>query len=244
MPYPPRKQSEGDVYHVITRGVGQQIIFEDDEDFSYFFKTLVSQAQKYEVEIWAWCLMSNHVHLLLRAPIETISKFMQQTKSSYAVYFNKQHGRNGALFQGRFTSVPIETDEQLITAVRYIHLNPTEAGEDLSYKWSSYIGYFKRKEIASDGKELVSSLFNGPKGFAQLHESGEKPSSGIPRRRIEEDEALKIAKQIIAPLSLYDIDSLKKSERNEYIARMKAAGLSVRQISRFTSVGHNIVARA
>lgn len=241
----PRKQSEGNVYHLVIRGVGQQIIFEDDKDLDFFMTALKDRAASYDIELWAWCLMSNHVHFIAKAPIETISRFMSALQSSYALYFNKRHDRKGRLFQGRFTSVPIENDEQLITAVRYIHLNPVKAGEKLDSPWSSY-GALAAGGKGIDGSSLVLEVFGGVEGFKKSHAGLQAAShpGNLPRMRIGEDEAIRLAKNLVSPLSLYDVKALPKAERNEKLKLMKDAGLSVRQIARFTGIGHNIVARA
>lgn len=246
MPYPPRAQSASDVYHVITWGAGQLAIFEDDQDRGRFMKILLERAEALGIGIWAWCLMGNHVHLLVQGPLKKVSNLLQGAKSQYARYFNKRHVREGSLFRGRYTSVPIQTDEQLVTTVKYIHLNPVEAGEGLESRWSSYVDYFDRKDVAPEGKKILGDLMGGPSGFAKSHENagGEKPK--LPRRRIGEDEALQLAQAVLAPLGLdvRSIGALDKAERDAHLARLKAAGLSVRQISRFTSIGQNIVARA
>ena len=244
MAYPPRARSEGDVYHVITRGTGQMIVFEDDQDRGYFMKLMREQAEAREIGIWAWCLMSNHMHFLMHGPLEEVSALFQSVKSRYARYFNNRHNRKGSLFQGRYTSVPIQNDEQLVSAVEYIHLNPVSAGEGLEYRWSSYKDYFDREDIASDGKEIISALMGGPAGFARSHKGTSATKVKLPRRRIGEDEAIEVAKAVLDPIGLHDVGALGKAERDAQLARLKAAGLSVRQISRLTSIGQNIVARA
>lgn len=244
MAYPPRTQSASDVYHVITRGIGQLIIFEDDKDREHFLQTMREQAESRGIGIWAWCLMSNHVHFLLHGNMSEISKLLQTVKASYARYFNVRHERSGSLFQGRFTSVPIQTDEQLIMAVEYIHQNPVKAGGKLKNRWSSYADYFDREDIAADGKKLIGDLMEGPSGFAKAHATPIATYPKLPRKMIDEDQALEIAKNVLGKLSIYDIGSLDKADRDDRLASLKDAGLSVRQISRLTSIGHNIVARA
>ena len=241
----PRKQSEGNVYHLITRGVGQQIIFEDDADRAYFMATLKDRAAKLGAELWAWCIMSNHVHLIVKAPIETVSRFMGALQSSYALYYNKRHERSGRLFQGRFTSVPIENDEQLVAAIRYVHLNPVKAGEELDSPWSSYDALASGGK-GVDGSSLVLEVFGGTNGFKKAHATREGATlpTNLPRMRLSEDEAIQRARATVAPHSLYDIKALPKAERNKLLKLLKDEGLSVRQVARCTGIGQNIVARA
>ena len=244
MAYPPRKQSEGNVYHVIARGVGQQIIFEDDEDRSLFMGFLERFCRKSNVAIWAWCLMENHVHLLLHGPIDEISSTMQNVQSSYAIRFNKRHTRKGSLFQGRFTSIPIESDAQLATVVRYIHLNPVKSGGSLASPWSSYRRFTGSSAVDPEAAELIFELFGGKEGFVAAHEVAAGAfASALQGVRPKDRDALQLAQAVISPMRIYDIRALSKTERNAYIARMKEAGLSVRQIARLTTIGQNIIAR-
>ena len=239
----PRKRSEGDVYHVVVRGVGQQIIFEDDADRNWFMTALRDKAEELGVQIWAWCLMSNHVHLVMKAPLEDVVVFMRQLQSRYALYFNRRHERAGTLFQGRFTSVPIENDEQLITAIRYLHLNPVKAGDALDSPWTSYNAYAEGR-MTGDGAALVLEVFGGVDNFKRSHaDNAAVVEPKLPRHRLNENDALALAQTTVAPLSLHDVKSLPKDERNAHIRALKAAGLSVRQIARFTGIGQNIVAR-
>ena len=136
-----RAIGESGFYHVVMRGVGKQVLFEDGQDRDGFLRRLRETCGELGVKIVAWCLMSNHVHLLLRGDMDAISRAMRRVESAYASRFNARHGRTGTLFQGRFTSVPVESDEQLCAAVRYIHLNPVKAGEPIDGPWSSYAEY-------------------------------------------------------------------------------------------------------
>ena len=113
-----RAQSSTGFYHVFHRGVNQFDIFEDDEDRQYYRDHLHKYARDLGVEVHAWCLMSNHYHLLVRADLEQLAMAMRRLDSSYALYFNKRHNRVGHLFQGRFKSEPIGEDEYYLTVLR------------------------------------------------------------------------------------------------------------------------------
>ena len=135
-----RKRSESGFYHVFQRGVCLFDIFEDDEDRKFYLKRLVRYASELHVEIHAWCLMSNHTHLLVRAQHETLSAVMRKIGSVYARYFNKRHGRTGPLFEDRFGSVCVETDSQFLSVMRYIHRNPIHHEERTlmgDYPWKN-----------------------------------------------------------------------------------------------------------
>lgn len=137
----PRILFPGAWYHVMNRGANHQSIFIDSNQRKLFLSLLQHISTVYKIEIHAYCLMTNHYHLLIRTPKPNLPEAMRYLDSVYAAKFNKYMGRDGPLFRGRFKSVLVDADEYLIHVARYIHLNPLEAKmvDDLStYRWSSY----------------------------------------------------------------------------------------------------------
>jgi len=137
----------GGLYHVIQRGNNRQLIFFEDEDRRAFLDRLERGAQDCACRVHAYCLMSNHVHLLVQTDRPNLSVFGQRLFGGYAKRINHHHRRSGHLFQGRFTSAPIAEDPSLLQVSRYIHLNPVAARmvkrpED--YPWSSLRAYLPR----------------------------------------------------------------------------------------------------
>ena len=128
MPRRARRSSESGYYHVMLRGNGRQVIFEDDLDRREFLRELSETMAQSGVSIVAWCLMSNHVHLLLADEQGSLSTAVHHLATRYARHFNRRTGHVGSVFDGRFKSVPVESDVQLLAAVRYIHENPVRAG--------------------------------------------------------------------------------------------------------------------
>ena len=146
MPRCAREKIGNGIYHICTRGNNKQDIFLDDKDREEYLNRLKHYKEKYKMHIYAYCLMTNHVHILVYDNDQDISKFMQGLNLSYAIYFNRRHGRIGHLFQERFTSVLVKSNAQLLYTSRYIHLNPVKANmvEEVSmHKWSSYHAYFE-----------------------------------------------------------------------------------------------------
>lgn len=143
MPRAARKKGEYGYYHLTMRGVGKQIIFEERGDYIHFLNLLKRFGLDTNVRICAFCLMENHVHLLIYDPEDHLSLFMQKLGGGYSWYFNYKYERTGHLFQDRFGSVPIESEERLLTVLRYILNNPREAGicRASEYEWSSYSRY-------------------------------------------------------------------------------------------------------
>ena len=248
-----RERCESNLYHVTVRGVGKQIIFEDDTDRRFFGKKMREYLKECDVELYAWCLMSNHVHLLLRSDLDLVAKFMQRLQTSYARHYNERHERTGHLFQNRFDSVPVTNDEQLMTVVRYIHRNPNDVpGQDYRrYEWSSYREYVRRPFVTH--VETVLEVFDSLDRFVAFHESGEGEGEDggdcMPKRvnhriKISDDEAISYAKELLGTKSLASIASLEKGPRNRCLVILKEAGMPIVQIARITGIGRNIIQRA
>lgn len=143
-----RKLSSSQIYHIMLRGNSGRDIFIDDEDRHRFLNILTDKKKDNEFVIYAYCLMDNHIHLLLKENKDNISHIMKRIGTAYAVYFNKKYQQNGHLFQDRFKSEVIEGELYLLAVIRYIHNNPLKARlvklpED--YKWSSYSEYLKNR---------------------------------------------------------------------------------------------------
>lgn len=161
MPRKARKKSQTEIYHIILRGINRQSIFEDDEDREKLLQTLLRYKEKCGYNIYAYCFMGNHFHLLLKKVNEELAQIMRRISGSYVYWYNHKYDRIGNLFQDRFKSEPIETDSYFLTAIRYIHQNPVKAGivsNIEEYKWSSYIEYTenKLKGLAKNGKQCYN----------------------------------------------------------------------------------------
>ena len=128
--------------HVIQRGNNRQIIFANEEDMQAYVTWLKDYSIKYQVNIHAWVLMTNHVHLLCTPSNSTgISNMMQSLGRMYVLYFNKRYKRSGTLWEGRFKSCLVQSEAYLLQLYRYIELNPVRANmvnDPAQYPWSSY----------------------------------------------------------------------------------------------------------
>ena len=125
----------------MERGIRRGAIYEDEGDYQVFLAIMKSAQEKYGCTLHAYCLMTNHFHLLIETDEVTVSKFMKQLASCYAIFFNRKYGYKGHLFEGRYKSCLVQDDAYFLQTSRYIHLNPAKAGmvahpED--YQWSSY----------------------------------------------------------------------------------------------------------
>lgn len=242
-----RQRSESRLYHVMARGVGRCIIFEDDDDRSVFLRILEQQMTKAAVTLHAWCLMDNHYHLLVSAELKNLSPFMRQLNSLYAQYFNERHQRVGHLFQGRFRSEAINTEEYFLAVLRYIHRNPIDAGlsDSCSYAWSSFDGYVDDPKLVDN--QLALSML-GESGFAELHEEDGRETRcidvGRTHSRVSNDEMVDIARSALGDIRVEEVAGLERSKRDEALRTLKKAHLSLRQIERLTGVSKSIVAEA
>lgn len=123
----PRVFASGLLYHVIVRGNHRQKTFRSGQDYQAYLARVARYRRKYGVRIYAYCLMPNHVHLLLESANAPVAKFMQGVQQSYTQYFNGVHHKVGHLFQGRYKAIVCEKDRYLLALIRYIHLNPVRA---------------------------------------------------------------------------------------------------------------------
>lgn len=249
MPRAARRQSESSIYHVINRGEGKQIIFEDDADRAFFMKRLTDLLERAGGTLLAWCLMDNHFHILVAIPLEQLGPLMHRLQTAYAGYYNRVHGHAGAVFGGRFKSEPVDTDEYLMTVVRYIHENPRKGGlsAGYDYHWSSYLEYCGEKGFADTA--FVLGVFGGLGQFKEFHDAqhdGERclEVGGVPRRSPNDEAARRIADRLLGEGAVASLRGADRGTRDLALAALKKEGLSVRQIQRLTGISLGVISKA
>lgn len=161
----PRLFAPGLLYHVIVRGNQRRKTFLNDTDYQAYIERLGRYRRKYGHTIHAYCLMPNHVHLLIESGTEPLGKFMQGLQQSYSQYFNLRHHKSGHVFQGRYKAIVCQQDEYLLQLIRYIHLNPVRAGMVKAAEKYSYSGH--RAYLEGKGSEIIDprkvlSMLSGP----------------------------------------------------------------------------------
>jgi putative transposase len=147
MPRPPRLQIPGATYHITSRGNRRQSIYLDDDDCRMFLLLRDRVVRRCAWHVSAYCLMTNHFHLLIETPMPNLSRGMHQLNGGYASYFNERHRLDGHLFEKRFDSRVVHTEEQLSDTLRYIAFNPVKAGlcdHPRDWPWSSFFGVDER----------------------------------------------------------------------------------------------------
>ncbi len=130
-------------HHIVQRGHNRQVVFAGEDDFRYYLDTLIKWKTEYGVKVYGYCLMTNHVHLVLEPPdeIAVLGRLMKRLAGRQTRYVNRLEGRRGTLWESRYKSSPIQTDEYLLACCRYVDLNPVRARMVVSpqdYHWSSY----------------------------------------------------------------------------------------------------------
>ena len=127
MARPIRIEYPGAFYHVISRGNERRAVFRGDNDYELFLNTLGEASDRFDVLIHAYCLMPNHLHLLIQTKDSNLSQFMKRLLGVYTIRFNRRHKRYGHLFQGRYKAYLLDQDSYFLELSRYIHLNPVKA---------------------------------------------------------------------------------------------------------------------
>ena len=241
-----RKRGRTDYYHLIVRGIGKQVLFEQPADYRYYLKQLEKCSEECCISICAYCLMENHVHLLVRDPDFCQSLFMKKLGICYALYFNEKYERTGHLFQDRFLSELIENEQYLLNVFRYILNNPVKAGlcSAAAYGWSSY-GEYDR-----EGSFVDTSIFHELIGdrdafrrFMCVDSDGECLDYDS-KKGWENYRAQQVISSYLDGKSGTVLQSMERKERDRALRELKGKGLTVRQLERLTGINRNVIQRA
>lgn len=242
-----RKVSSTGIYHVFMRGNNKQQIFLDEGDNERFMAILKEYSEKCGFSLLAYCLMGNHIHLLIKVGDIELSSVMKRIVVKFVYHYNVKYGRMGHLFQDRFGSEVVETDEYLLQAVRYIHQNPVKAGLCKSldeYKYSSFNEYFGECEEKYCDTELVLDMVSGDeyRAFHDDYNTDYKFMDIQPSRVIlSDEEAIKIVEQALKRAKINDLLKEDKDKQRKMAAKLRDKGLSVRQITRLTGITKHFV---
>jgi putative transposase len=251
MPRKGRKKSRSGVYHIMMRGINRQTIFEDDEDRHKFLETLKKYKDISGYELYSYCLMDNHVHLLMREIEEPIAKLIKRISSSYVYWYNVKYERIGHLFQERFKSENVESEAYFLTVLRYIHQNPLKAwlaNNVWDCKWTSIYEYVHIVEMVdinlglrlfSEDRNIALPLF---KKYMEQH-NHDQCLDDVVRVRLSDCEVKEHLTKIgIASISHFQ--QLEKEERDQVLVMLKGLkGVNLRQLSRITGISKSVIQR-
>ena len=255
-----REKSGTGIYHVMLRGVNRMNIFEDSRDY-YKFRDILRQ-QVWPVDelgrplpsrciVYAYCLMTNHVHLLIREGGEGLSDVMKRISVTYALYYNNKYEHVGHLFQNRYRSEPVNDNGYFFTLLRYIHQNPVAAGLSTdagSYPWSSWQEYLKTKV----GIEPVICTVKHVLQHMSLDELSELVNTPLPKMdgilECEEtvlvrsdDEVSSFMVNTFGLRAPMDVQRITKERRNDILRSTRLFGAGIRQLARLTGIGVGVI---
>jgi REP element-mobilizing transposase RayT len=255
MPRQGRERSKSGVYHVMVRGINRQDIFFDDEDRQQYMKILHRVKKSSGCELYAYCLMDNHVHLLIKEIVDDISQVMKRLGISYAQCYNRKYERCGHVFQDRYKSEVVEEDNNFLAVLRYIHQNPLRAGMAANlddWSWSSHRLYATRKYQELVDIEFALGMFGKTEDSQILYylQFMSEPNDiqyldTDERFRRTDNEVRTALKQLMAGQSIHILSTMDRRERDEILKKLKGLdGISIRQIARVTGIGKNVAAKA
>jgi len=245
MPRQARKKSESGIYHIMLRGINQQQIFEDREDYEKFLDILKDCKGICEFKLFAYCLMGNHIHLLIQEGTESLEQVFKRLCGRFVYWYNVKYQRVGHLFQDRFKSEPVDSDEYFWTVLRYIHQNPTKAGlckRVGNYSYSSYPEYFNESSLVDRDYVLTLTTLDE---FIGLNEETVDTNcldvSDKVTARVTDEQAKALIKKISKCENVSDFQALPPISRDKYLKKLREKGVSIRQLSRLTGISFNVV---
>jgi len=253
MPRMPRNKSGSGIYHIIMRGVNRQNIFEEPEDSDKFIQTLQQYKEISEYELFAYCMMGNHLHMLIKVGKEPLEQLMRRISGKYVYWYNRKYSRIGNLFQDRFKSEPIDDDSYFLTVLRYIYQNPVKAGlvkRAEQYTGSNCIEYISNKNASN--VDFVLNMFstNRKAAIDMFVDFINVPNSAVcldidDKHRITDEEARVVIKDLCMIHNSIDMQTIEKSLRNSYLIELKEKyKLPIRQIERLTGINRGIIQKA
>ena len=263
MPRQSRQSSGTGIYHVMMRGINHQNIFEDEEDNRYFLDCLERMGYQTDDEglpvkanctYYAYCLMSNHVHLLIREREEKVSQTLKRISDSYVYYYNRKYQRSGHLFKERFKSEPVNDMEYFVILLRYIHQNPVKAGISETvgdYAWSSWKEY--NGEVFEQARLCCIETVLRRMKYEELEELVCTPLADDCvimdiddekiRHRLSDEQVKQLINETAKTESASDFQRLGRNRQGEILRDLRKQGASIRQLERLTGISRGLISR-
>ena len=245
MPRAARKRSETGIYHVMLRGADRRLIFTDDEDCERFLGIMRKVKEHDPFELYAYCLMGNHVHLLLKEREVPLEILFKRIGVAYVSYYNRKYDLHGHLFQDRFRSEAVESDSYFMDVLRYICRNPIKAGlsERIEeYRWVGCTGIAESWGLTDSfepysllhGTEL-REFINTPGSMEHIDYRNEK--------RLSDGEAAERLKKASGCERVQEIAGWQPEALKKLICTAGKEGVSLRQLSRLTGISRMLLLR-
>lgn len=245
MPRAGRKKAASGIYHVILRGINRQLIFEEPGDYRKFLEIIGTCKKQSDFHLYAYCLMSNHCHLLIQTSETALGEIMKRIAGKYAVWFNYKYDRTGHLFQDRYKSEPVDSRAYYLTVLRYIHQNPVKSGicqKVGEYSYSSFTHYFLDPLIDTD---LTSEVLP-EQDFCEFHQflSEETCMEADGRTtRLSDADARALLLLAANCKSLSEYQLLPVSDKYACLQDLRNLGVRLTQISRITGISVSTIKR-
>lgn len=255
MSRPLRFFSNSKIYHIILKGIDSQTIFYDDQDRNFFLKQISITKNEFNYIVYAYCLMVNHVHMVIKCEDTLLSKAIQSLLVRYVHYFNQKYKRTGPLMQNRFKSKNVENEKYFIDVCRHVHRNPEKAGIALTqdYEWSSYKEYIGKEKIISK-KALLYYLNNDMNEFVKdtlkidVEDIKEYAEYEMIDKLVDEQLIKYIMKKFYID-SVNEIPTFFKNKSKEELEKIikeisNIKGTNVTQVARITRLGRRCIEKA
>lgn len=248
----PRTFSNSKIYHIISKGIDDSDIFYTDQDRFVFLEKIKLAKEEFPFSLYAYCLMSNHVHMVMGVQDEFLSKAIQSLNIRYANYFNTIYQRKGHFFQNRFKSKNVENQKYFLDVCRYVHRNPEKAGiaKTNHYRWSSYSEYLGKEKLI-EKRVLLHYLDNNINNFIKYTNKAETITELMNsadfelENKLRDDELIEIIIKRFELTSAQEIIShFKKKENKVMIKELKnISGVNKTQLSRVTRLDQKTISK-
>lgn len=249
MPRKAREKSESGIYHIMLRGINQQLIFEDEEDNRKYLEILKDCKAVSEYKLFAYCLMGNHIHILLKVEKESLEQIFKRVGGKFVYWYNGKYKRAGHLFQDRFKSEPVDDDRYFLTVIRYIHQNPIKANKVKKvseYVYSSYNEYINPENDQLIDMDFVLDIIDKEEFIRFNNEYNEDKCLELEESgyRVTDEQAKKVILKLTKCHNSAEFQELDIKMRDKCLKKLKEKGLSIRQISRLTGVSFGVVRKS
>lgn len=223
------------LYHVMLRGIDRMVIFSENDDRQMFLNLLQHQVSE-DFKVYCYCLMDNHVHLLLESP--ALSQHIRRIATSYAMWFNNKYGRCGHFFQDRFKSEIIESEDYLLQCFRYILQNPVKAGicqYPSQYRWNSYACYYNSTDTFVYEK-FLTAFFDSKKDMDEFL-AEENSAQFIEMSQITKHSDQEIRELLETELNGKVLQELEKTMRKQILKKIiNITGVGPDQLAKITGI--------
>ncbi|CUH94381.1 hypothetical protein P22_0447 [Propionispora sp. 2/2-37] len=258
MPRSARKKSASGIYHAMVRGINRQGLFFDQEDYQCYLDAIQRTKEDGRAEIYGYCLMDNHVHLLLQEKEEELGNIMKRIGVTYAWWYNKKYDHYGHIFQDRYQSQPVEDNAYLLSVLRYIHNNPVKSrmvSVAEEYPWSSckmYYGETYDTPSAVANTSFVLKLLDEHKEIARgkfkdymRQENSDIFLDVVEKVRKSDDGLCQEIEALLGGRPVMMLKTMEKEQRDAVIRQIKQfTGVTQRQIARVLGINQSIVFKA